>query len=110
MIPESFESLYRRLAGAAERYHSVEHCRDEVTILADAHRELHRARRAIAEERSRLETVGAIYTPGDRRWLDGVGIDACRMESRRVALAPVTNGSGIDLAPPIPWPRAPGST
>ena len=75
MIPRSFDVLYRRLEGAARRYHSVERSPDHLTALAEAHWELHLAREAVAEERARLESVGAIYTVGDRHWLDRVGID-----------------------------------
>jgi hypothetical protein len=75
VIPRSFTVLYQNLAGAARRYHSVERSPDHVSALAEAHWELHLARRAVAEERSRLESIGAIYTVGDRYWLDRLGID-----------------------------------
>jgi hypothetical protein len=76
VIPDSFDALYGRLARAAEAYHSVERSPDCVTTLAHAYWELHLARRAIADERSRLESSAAIYTAHDRRWLDRVGIDS----------------------------------
>ena len=76
MIPRSFDVAYRRLAGAAERYNSVQRSPDNLDALADAHWELHLARRAMASERARLESIGSIYTSDDRSWLDGVGIDA----------------------------------
>ncbi len=76
MIAASFDTLYRRLVTAVERYHSVDRSTETVELLAEAHWELHLARRAIAEERERLESLGAIYTRDDRRWLDGVGIGA----------------------------------
>ena len=75
MIAPSFDTLYLRLARAARRYHAIHRSPDEVVALAEAHWELHLARKAIAAERSRLEAVGAVYTSGDRRWLDGVGIE-----------------------------------
>ncbi len=76
MIPRSFEVAYQRLAGAAERYNSMHRSPDNLDALADAHWELHLARREMAAERARLEGVGAIYTADDRLWLDGLGIDA----------------------------------
>ena len=76
MMPQSFDALYRRLAGAASRYNSVERSPDNLRALADAHWELHLARREIAAERDRLQMIGAIYTADDRSWLDRLGIDA----------------------------------
>ncbi len=76
MITRSFDILYQQLTVAAHRYHSVERSPDRVAALADARWELHLARQAIADERARLEAGGFIYTAVDRRWLDGLGIDA----------------------------------
>jgi hypothetical protein len=76
MMPRSFDVAYQRLAGAAERYHAVQRSPDDLDALAEAHWELHLARREIAAERARLEAIGAIYTTDDRSWLDRVGIDA----------------------------------
>lgn len=76
MMPPSFDVAYRRLTGAAERYDTVERSPDNLDSLADAHWELHLARKEMAAERARLETAGAIYTAHDRSWLDRLGIDA----------------------------------
>lgn len=76
MIPQSFDIAYQRLACAAERYDSVHRSPDNLAALADAHWELHLARREMAAERARLEAVGSIYTEDDRSWLDRLGIDA----------------------------------
>ena len=76
MIPQSFDVAYQRLAGAALRYHAVSRSPDDLDTLAEAHWELHLARREIAAERARLEAIGAVYTSDDRSWLDLVGIDA----------------------------------
>lgn len=76
MIPRSFDVAYQRLAGATERYNSVQRSPENLDALADAHWELHLARREMSAERARLEDVGAIYTADDRSWLDRVGIDA----------------------------------
>lgn len=76
MIPRSFDLAYQRLAGAAARYNAVQRSPDDLDALADAHWELHLARREIAAERARLEAIGAIYTADDRSWLDRLGIDA----------------------------------
>ena len=76
MIPRSFDVAYRRLAGAAERYNSVQRSPDHLDALADAHWELHLARREMATERARLESIGTIYTTDDRSWLDRLGIHA----------------------------------
>ena len=75
MIPRSFDVAYRRLAGAALRYNAVPRSPDNLDALAEAHWELHLARREIAAERARLEAIGAIYTTDDRSWLDRLGID-----------------------------------
>ena len=76
VISRSFDVAYRRLAGAAERYNAVERSPENLDALADAHWELHVARREMAAERARLESIGAIYTDADRSWLDRHGIDA----------------------------------
>ncbi len=76
MIPPSFDVLYRRLTGAAERYHSIRRSPHDLYALADAHWELHLARRDVAAERARLEGLGEIYTADDRAWLDRLGIHA----------------------------------
>lgn len=75
MTSRSFDLAYRRLAGAAERYSSIERSPENLDTLARAHWELHLARREIAAERARLESIGAIYTADDRSWLDRLGID-----------------------------------
>ena len=75
MIPRSFDVLYEQLASAARRYDSVHRSPDNLDALAQAHWELHLARREMAAERARLEEIGAIYTATDRSWLDGLGID-----------------------------------
>jgi len=75
VILRSFDLMYQRLAGAAARYHSVERSPHNLDALAEAHWELHLARREIAAERARLEAIGAIYTTDDRSWLDRFGID-----------------------------------
>lgn len=76
MIPRSFDVLYRRLAGASARYNSIPRAPQNLDALADAHWELHLARRDMAAERARLEAFGEIYTADDRAWLDRLGIDA----------------------------------
>lgn len=75
-MSQSFDALYRRLAGAAARYCCLERSPDNLGALADAHWELHLARRDIATERARLQMLGTIYTADDRSWLDRLGIDA----------------------------------
>lgn len=75
MIPPSFDVVYLRLAGAAQRYDAVHRSPDNLDALANAHWELHLARREMATERARLEAAGAIYTSDDRSWLDQNGID-----------------------------------
>lgn len=74
MIPPSFDVLYRRLVCAAKRYHSIPRSPHNLDALADAHWELHLARRDMSAERARLEALGEIYTAGDRVWLDRLGI------------------------------------
>ena len=76
MIPRSFDVAYQHLAGAALRYNAVSRSPDNLDSLAEAHWELHLARREIAAERSRLEAIGAIYTTADRSWLERLGIDS----------------------------------
>lgn len=76
MMPPSFDVAYRRLAGAAQRYNTVVRSPDNLDALAQAHWELHLARKEMAAERARLETAGGIHTAEDRSWLDRLGIVA----------------------------------
>lgn len=74
LIRPSFDDLYRRLVCAAKRYHSIPRSPHNIDALADAHWELHLARRDMSDERARLEALGEIYTSDDRLWLDRLGI------------------------------------